>query len=82
MTAIALRMFARKTCAYGVSTICLVLCQEVVYGTKYDSNLRTSLKRPEPMADVLDNEVIKLALENITRQAKVERGRHSGTDDV
>ena len=63
-----------NTCAYGVSTICPVLCQEVVYGTKYDPSLRTSLKRPEPMADVLDNEVIKLALENITKQARLERG--------
>ena len=32
------------------------------------------MKRTEPIADVLDNDVIKLALENITKQAKLERG--------
>ena len=45
-----------------------------MYGQKYDGALRTALKRPTPMLEVLENEVIKLALESITNQSKLERG--------
>jgi len=49
-------------------------CQELVYGQKYDGTLRTALKRPEPILEVLEHEVVKLVLENITKQSKLERG--------
>jgi hypothetical protein len=45
-----------------------------VYGQKYDGTLRTALKRPEPILEVLEHEVVKLVLENITKQSKLERG--------
>ena len=45
-----------------------------MYGQKYDGALRTALKRPTPVLEVLENEVIKLALEIITNQSKIERG--------
>ena len=49
-------------------------CQELVYGQKYDGALRTAQKRPEPILEVLEQEVVKLVLENITKQSKLERG--------
>ena len=48
--------------------------QDLVYSGKYDSVIRTALKRPSPILEALEADVIKLPLENIAKQTRLERG--------